>query len=1258
MTLLDQADPIAQHPLRERRRPGRFRQCFMGGLLLLLCAIIAGYAFITNSDRVRAISEKYLSQMLGGRVVIKDAQLSIFDGLRLEGVDLWVDECSTPDCRLFSAEALVARAELWGLVRGQLQSAQIMAINPRITLCEDTDTGRWNYTRLTRPSTTRPSHDQPFNARAVVLPQLLLRGGLVEYRRIVNGRSQLVGSLAIDGQLQPAPSRPNCYTFDLSSRAPGQPSGPRLMGAVDMDGPSITASLDGLIFDDTVRRMLPAKVQAWWELHRLSGKVRIPRFHYSFPSGAAAPDFNIEVELQRVSLAVQPRELMGRRQFARAIRARPGIPSADDCVEPIFEMVGRCVAIERVMPPPPVQIENVTGRVVFTPDGVRLWGLGGSLLGNLVRIDGFTHGYSNEAAGSIRINAANMRLPQWPSCIDSLPREIRNLYRKLRPSGLAHLSVQLERAHSDAPLIATGELKVVDGNFCFDEFAYPLSHITGTVRFGRDKMTTLDRVDIIGVEGLGCEGSPNQNARVKVEGWISPVDRQVGLDLKICGQSVHMDSLVRAAMPCEAREVVERFDRIDPSGQIVPVDIFGDFTAHIQRERGHGRKVKYAIDLDVRQSGGAFRDFPYPLRNGVGVIRIRPDHVAIEDFRVHQDAAWLTINGRVNFGKGRPIEPLLALTAGSVPVDDDLLDAMPSQWRQWIKRLGMNGLLDMRGQIIREARSPAIDGEEDSNVVFDLQFKLRDGEIWPVRQTHALTDASAEFRVRPTSLTISKFDGRRGDGKVSGAGEIRWPDEKLSYDLQATGHNVPADPVLRQLIGNQAGRAWDALRPAGTLHFDIACRGKETGLPTGSEGALQQSYELKLRPADLSITPASIPLPMQVKAGTVLVTPEQVKIIDLQLAHDAALVNIAGAGDLRKEDWKLSTSGSGIAFTDEVKAALPKAAAELVKSIELTGEASFDLPTIIWTSSEIERLDQNASAAERHDQFDFDGTFALKNASMQTGIPLAEIDGSARLSGRFIDGSLNRLSANIEASRMTIAGRPMSNVSCDLIKPEGLARYRFSDLRGKLAGGDLAARVDLDLPEEGDSRYAVAAILKDVGVRDLLGEEEYHGRLRADLALEGNIADPGARRGRGDIEIQGHDLYRIPVVLGMLQITNLSLPIKSPFEQATTRYIVEGHRITFEQIELMAPRMLMQGNGWLDFATKKVALTFTTDNPEWPKIPMLDDLIQGAKKELFQIHVRGTVEEPKVSAKTMNTFTTTLDEVLNGEGKPTTKKAR
>ena len=74
-----------------------------------------------------------------------------------------------------------------------------------------------------------------------------------------------------------------------------------------------------------------------------------------------------------------------------------------------------------------------------------------------------------------------------------------------------------------------------------------------------------------------------------------------------------------------------------------------------------------------------------------------------------------------------------------------------------------------------------------------------------------------------------------------------------------------------------------------------------------------------------------------------------------------------------------------------------------------------------------------------------------------------------------------------------------------------------------------------------------------------------------------------------------------------------------------------GGDALFENIDLRGDSIVMQGAGSINFDNKKVALTFNTDSPShWIKLPIVADFWQSAKRELFQITVRGTVEEPKV----------------------------
>jgi hypothetical protein len=217
-------------------------------------------------------------------------------------------------------------------------------------------------------------------------------------------------------------------------------------------------------------------------------------------------------------------------------------------------------------------------------------------------------------------------------------------------------------------------------------------------------------------------------------------------------------------------------------------------------------------------------------------------------------------------------------------------------------------------------------------------------------------------------------------------------------------------------------------------------------------------------------------------------------------------------------------------------------------------------------------------------------------------------------------------------------------------------------MRGEVADGTMSGQMTLVYPDDGPSRYALELVVRDADVRQLAWEKDdtkVKGRLTASLSLEGSWGDAALRRGRGDVVVNGRDMYRIPLVLGLLQVTNLALPISTPFNEATAVYSIDGSKVIFEQIKLTARNMLMEGNGSLDFDTKKVALAFTTDNPNGlMNIPFIKELWAGARNEMLKIHVRGTIQEPEVSARSMGTFWTTVDEVFDKPRPDASEKKR
>ncbi len=1221
----------ASTPASHSRRPGRRgpkRRIAMGALLLILCAIIFGYWMLTDSDRVRALAQRYLARSIGGRIQIEQANVSLFGGLQLRGVAVYVDDADRPDSLLFSADAFIVKADLVALASGDLDATQIVALAPRVHLCENVDEGEWNYQRLKRPEPVPPKRPST-RTRGIQLPQIMMRGGIVERSRIVQGRYERIERWAMDGRLAPAsfselsptsrPARSDLpgrmlYRFDLEMRSPSKPSGAHLGGWIQPDEPWIEAALPDLEIDQTIRAMLPSDVQKWWQDHRLSGKVRIPRLCFSGGARKAPARFHIEIQPERIGMIVPPGDLLNTEELADLARTEP--PAV----------------------PQPIVLEDVSGAFVFTQDRITLKRLAGRIEGNVIELQGAVDGYDEHATGWIRLVASGMEVPQVPRYLLSLPSEARRQYEKFKPQGKADLKLRLERKVRGGRIDIRADLDLTDAGFCFEEFQYPLRRSRGRILFVRDAATGNERVEIRNLTGYGVEGSVNERTRVTVNGWISPLGRDGRADISVVAHNVQLDDHLRQALPHDVRDVVAAFDRPD-----APARMYGAFQANITRQPY--QRARIAVDLDIQRASGAFKEFPYPLEQVSGKVKVRPNYVELADIRARGiHGSPVRIDGHVAFGKGRPVEPEIMVHATDVPIDEHLLAAMPEESRRAVIEVALGGLLDVDGNVFLNHDEPR------RQVDFELGLSLRDGRIWRRLDQDVITGMTATARLTRSGLVILDAQGSRGGAALTGSGQLAWPSEGFAMALDVVAENLRADPITRSLIP-AGGRSWyDDLRPEGYGDVAVQYRIAPREAPDDDD-----EFTIRIRPRDLTFHPHSFPWKMLWEAGQLEVSHEQVSIAHSVLRHGDSAIELAGHGNVSGPlNWNLRLRGREVAVDEELREALPEGIAAFFNAIDLSGRLSFDAPDLTCRAVPLETpIPATATRPARTTAVDvqFKSDVTLRDGGMDVGLDLSEVQGKAALAITVRDGSLQLLDAVVHADLLRAAGRPVKDLRCHVVRNSNELSYRFRDVDARFGGGRLGGNIEVRTPEDGPSGYLLSCVMKDIDLRDLLGDDsrDIRAAVTASIDLEGNWSDGASRFGRGDVHVTGEKLVSVPVILGWLQIVNLALPSQEPFDQADLAYAIRGNRITFEEIVLRAPKLALHGSGSLDFATRKVLMSFVTENPDWPRVPVIGEFLSGAKKELFQIHVSGTVRDPKVEGRSMNLLTTTIDEVINGE---------
>ena len=863
-----------------------------------------------------------------------------------------------------------------------------------------------------------------------------------------------------------------------------------------------------------------------------------------------------------------------------------------------------------------------------------------------------------------------VNVPANPKFINSLPAEVREAYSRFRPQGTCHVSVGFVRpAEGEKPQV-TCQVDLLDASFTFDKFPYLVSHASGKITVDHDDKTGDEHLKIEKIRGRGVPGGPNENATLEVDGTMGPFTPAMEVNVIVRAKNVVSEPRLMAAFPPQTRLALKNFDA--PGKGELP-QFRGNFTCSIHRlpQATSHWDVETAIHLD--DASGALVSFPYPLEHFNGELIVDDDHMTIKEAHMKRGDADLLVKGRIDWGHepnapttAPNLRPVLTIVAHNVPIDAALMGALPPVQSKLLAKIGTKGKFDLNGRVGAAA---------NNTLDFAFDVSPRDCSIWQIDEDlYAITNLTGSLKLTPDRLTLTNLRGKRGDADVTAHGEVSWPTNPPKVSLVAEAKNLALDDTLFNMLPDSAQKGWKSVQPQGNVDAKITFSGAPSDDAVASAADVApatqpaENFECVVTPRNLTITPQPAPYRLDGVTGSLTITPSTVTINDLAGHHGSAEVHLSGTGSTDPSGpWDLKLTGAKMLIDDDLKKAVPPGLLSVMQSTQMNGTVSLDFSKLkIWTDTTpttapstpvVVNPFSTAPPPPPPSTTDVDFAFRLgaTDVSLNPGVALDKINGSVDFTGSTRLGVLTDLTGDFNVPSMELSGRQATDVKTQLMKRPGQNAMKLSQIGAQMVGGQLAGQIDWTYPDTGPSRYAMALVLRNADVKALTGDTmpDAHGTVSASLSMEGDFNDPYSRRGGGDVSVTGDQLYRIPLVLGLLQVTSLTLPITSPFNDGACKYTIDGTRVSFDQIELRAKEMMISGNGHLDFDTGRVGLSFTSQsNSTWLKVPVVNDLLQGARNELLTIHVRGTIQQPQVSGSSMNTFATTVDEIFKGGSPP------
>ena len=162
------------------------------------------------------------------------------------------------------------------------------------------------------------------------------------------------------------------------------------------------------------------------------------------------------------------------------------------------------------------------------------------------------------------------------------------------------------------------------------------------------------------------------------------------------------------------------------------------------------------------------------------------------------------------------------------------------------------------------------------------------------------------------------------------------------------------------------------------------------------------------------------------------------------------------------------------------------------------------------------------------------------------------------------------------------------------------------------------------------------------------GRQTLKGRIEGGVDLSGTAAGLHTLRGQGEIKLHDADIYRLPVMVALLKVLNLKPPDTSAFTTSDIKFQLDGEHILLNNIEFSGDAISLLGKGEMNLNTEIQLTLHSLVGRSDLELPVFKRMMGGASEQLMQIHISGTLADPKAKREAFPKITEALQSI--GEG--------
>jgi hypothetical protein len=1191
----------ARRRLRRRRAVRHRRRQSLAALavLLIILGLLVAYRALIRPQRLQRLAREYLGEFFTTRVDVTAVSFSLIEGIQLFGVRVADPHAASGGHPLLAFDAMSLRHDPVALLLGKFQVDEIVASKPVIRARFNPQRARFNVQDVFRI----PQDGERRTLRH--LPDVRIQEAQVLIYADDDPAGEAVDEIDLSVTGRPAGTRAATYRVAWVARTDRRSTGHfaiDLRSGVLADGaggaPWLALESASLVIEATQPR-----AKRWIDLLGVTGRFRIVDYAIGFrPSRKTAERLAIELDGASLSIPIsaEEAELPPGDRFLRLddVSGRIEVDSANATADVVGRLAGARCSLRGELH------GEVGGEITFADVALTL----------------------DLAVEHLRLPRTGPEAPEREARIVQRWRRLRHFYRDFSPKGHVDITVGLVKDAGPQAGMRLREALVTGrgAEITVRHFPYPMYDVRGDVRITPD--------------GIWLESvtARNGTAEVVADGWLSALKRTSAAQLCFTARRVTLDDALCDALKLRHRDTWQRFT---PRG-VADIDVV------MTRPAGVDQPVPWeiAIEAELLSVDAAYQGFPYPLRDLHGTVRVRGDVFEVDDVRGRCGHGALRAEGYVQTGaKGAGAQGTGAQGAGAVslrlqadalPLDATLHAALPSDARDEVRRLRARGDVGIDVLLVadphaEDAQTGATRGRLRYDIIAEADGVTARPDALPI-EVQAIR---GRVRATPDEVTLDGLNGRACGGTVTLAGRLARSSSGHT-ELQVRGENVQVTDALRAALPESARARLAPWQIDGPL--DI----------TGRLGG-DDAFALRCAPTGATVRHRDLPLPWQMTAGAIQVEPDGVTLSDIQ----------ATAGDARlRLDGSLTAAGGtlrgdlrGFVFSQEWREVMPWKLRRAWNNLEPTGAIDARNVMLAWHST----------GSGHPLSWRVRGDLELFDAGLWAGVRLADLNGKLSLSGEAPRGLAGAaLAGDIALTRMSLAGHAVTDVSARWLRDGINRRARIDQIRGTAHGGTLTGEVDWETQNR-ETRYSLAATLQRAELGSVIAARSASGgRPVADMPgvvdgrfyLTGLAGDSASRKGGGKVSVRDAELYRLPPLLAILHVINLSVPEESAFQSAKADFTLVGDELQLQGIELLGTALALIGEGTMALSTQSLDLRLITVSPHrWAQVPVVSEMLEGMARELMEVEVTGTLEKPQATAKPLRNVEAALNALLTME---------